>query len=428
MKTIILLTMVTILAMTNVANAVDLSGTWQGTIKYQHVLKLTKKPGGGYHGEWFNLGQEQEGTLNGGPISSVDFDGSHVKFTPDRQAQYYQGDLSADGKTFTGTWGRQGPFRKQLDLVRATKKTAWIIDPSPHKIHFVTVDKGVKLEVLDWGGNGTPLVFLAGLGNTAHVFDTFAPKFTRNHHVYAITRRGFGTSSAPPYSDTASYDADRLGDDVLAVLAALKVSRPTLAGHSIAGEELSSIGTRHPASVAGLVYLDAAYEYALYNPASSSLTADSSIIRRELTQVGELPVRDARAMLTALLETQLPRLQKELQDFRQMIATAADTEGPQGPPSEVDRTETAISFGFRQYSKMEAPALVLIAVPPNTKRDDTSASAKADLEEDAAQSAAMKAGMPNAKLVKLNNANHYIFRSNEAEVEQQMNAFIGGLH
>jgi len=49
-------------------------------------------------------------------------------------------------------------------------------DPSPHTIRFVTVEKGVRLEVLDWGGSGRPLVLLAGGGDTAHVFDDFAPK------------------------------------------------------------------------------------------------------------------------------------------------------------------------------------------------------------------------------------------------------------
>jgi hypothetical protein len=49
-------------------------------------------------------------------------------------------------------------------------------DPSPHVTRFITVDQGVKLEVLDWGGSGRPLVLLAGGGNTAHVFDDFAPK------------------------------------------------------------------------------------------------------------------------------------------------------------------------------------------------------------------------------------------------------------
>ncbi len=70
----------------------------------------------------------------------------------------------------------------------------------------------------DWGGTGRPIVFSAGLGNTAHVFDTFASRFTNDFHVYGITRRGFGASSKPA-PEIANYTADRLGDDVLAVIA-----------------------------------------------------------------------------------------------------------------------------------------------------------------------------------------------------------------
>lgn len=47
----------------------------------------------------------------------------------------------------------------------------------------VTVEPNVQLEVLDWGGTGRPIVLLAGGGNTAHVFDEFAPKLAVNHHV-----------------------------------------------------------------------------------------------------------------------------------------------------------------------------------------------------------------------------------------------------
>src|SRR5882672_8637981 len=108
-------------------------------------------------------------------------------------------------------------------------------DPSPHTIRFVNVEKDVQLEVLDWGGSGRPIVLLAGGGNTAHVFDNFAPKLTPHGHVYGITRRGFGASG---FSAT-DHPADRLGDDVVAVLDALNLKGPILVGHSIAGVELS---------------------------------------------------------------------------------------------------------------------------------------------------------------------------------------------
>lgn len=42
-------------------------------------------------------------------------------------------------------------------------------DPSKHDARLVTVDQGVQLEVLDWGGSGPALVLLTGSGHTAHV-------------------------------------------------------------------------------------------------------------------------------------------------------------------------------------------------------------------------------------------------------------------
>ena len=50
-------------------------------------------------------------------------------------------------------------------------------DPSPHVVRHVPVAPGVRLEVLDWGGSGPALVFLTGMGHTAHVYDDFAARF-----------------------------------------------------------------------------------------------------------------------------------------------------------------------------------------------------------------------------------------------------------
>jgi pimeloyl-ACP methyl ester carboxylesterase len=124
-------------------------------------------------------------------------------------------------------------------------------------IQFVTVE-GVRLEVVDWGGHGRTLLFLSGMGNTAHVYDTFAPRFTNAFHVIGVTRRGFGASSRPQNS----YSVQRLAEDVVAVIDQLHLDRPVLIGHSIAGEELSFIGAHFPNRIGGLIYLDAAYDRA----------------------------------------------------------------------------------------------------------------------------------------------------------------------
>jgi non-heme chloroperoxidase len=86
-----------------------------------------------------------------------------------------------------------------------------------HGVQFVTVDQDVKLEVLDWGSSAPRWCSWQVSGTTPMCFDGFAPKFIRSNHMYGIARRGFGASS-PPLS---AYSADRLGDDVLAVLQSL---------------------------------------------------------------------------------------------------------------------------------------------------------------------------------------------------------------
>lgn len=70
-------------------------------------------------------------------------------------------------------------------------------DLSPHVVKSVPVDHDVQLEVSDWGGSGPALVLLAGLGDTAHVFDDFAPMLTARYRVVGVTRRAHGQSSAP---------------------------------------------------------------------------------------------------------------------------------------------------------------------------------------------------------------------------------------
>ena len=116
---------------------------------------------------------------------------------------------------------------------------------------------GVSLEVLDWGGTGPPIVFLAGGGNsTPHDFDDFAPRFTHDHRVVGITRRGNGGSSAERPRSFDDYV-----DDIVAVLDALHFEKVTLIGHSFAGLEMARFGERFGRRCAGLVYLDAAYDY-----------------------------------------------------------------------------------------------------------------------------------------------------------------------
>jgi pimeloyl-ACP methyl ester carboxylesterase len=129
------------------------------------------------------------------------------------------------------------------------------MDKSPHKSDFVQVN-GIKLHYLDWGGNGEALLFLAGLGCNAHIFDDLAPRFADEFHVLALTRRGHGESDHPE----TGYDVDTLTEDIDQFLDALGIEKVILAGHSMANIELSHFNALHPERVLKLIFLDAAYD------------------------------------------------------------------------------------------------------------------------------------------------------------------------
>lgn len=126
---------------------------------------------------------------------------------------------------------------------------------------FVVLD-GVRFHYLDWGGDGEPLLLLAGLGCTAHIFAELAPHLSDRFRVLALTRRGHGLTEQAR-SGYALVDG---AEDARRLLDALGIERAHVAGHSMGGGEASALAARHRERVARIVYLDGAYDWA-DNPA-----------------------------------------------------------------------------------------------------------------------------------------------------------------
>lgn len=248
-------------------------------------------------------------------------------------------------------------------------------DTTPHSIRLVAVDEDVKLEVLDWGGSGRPILLIHGGNRTAHDFDKFAPKLTGSYHVYGITRRGAGGSSIPPPTD-ANYTADRFGNDVLAVIDGLGLNRPVLLGHSLGGQELSSVGSRHPEKIAGLIYLEAAYPYAYYDRSKGFLDIEVNEVRRRLEPLepGKRPA-DPRRLLDDLLQTSLPELERTLRQLQERFKNTPQTKAPTQPRPQLPPVEAAIYRGSQRYADISTPALAIYALEALTGPDGSPARA-----------------------------------------------------
>jgi pimeloyl-ACP methyl ester carboxylesterase len=415
--------------------AQDVTGEWQGLLpaptapeRLQHmVLRVAREGDGRLSAALFNL---ETGGF-GAPISALSASVERGVLRLTFRGNEYEGVVAPSGRAIAGTFtGPRVPTRT-FDLARPDARTAWR-DASTHRTRFVSVEPGVRLEVLEWGGTGRPLVLLSGLGNNAHVFDQLAPKLTDRYRVYAITRRGFAPSSMP----TSGYLADSLADDVLAVLDSLRLERPVLVGHSIAGQELSSIGSRRPERVAGLVYLDAGFVYAFYDPAQQHAWFTIPDVRRRLATVYDdrapLSFAERAAMVRELADSTLPVLARDLRRWATELDGVPNPAERPAPPRR-DLVAEAIDGGAQRYTHIGGPVLAIYAAPPPLPRNapaDSAERARMDstmLARVQPQIDAFRRGVPQARVVRIPHAEHYVFRSNEADVLRELRAFVDAL-
>lgn len=310
------------------------------------------------------------------------------------------------------------------DLSKVPTDT-WI-DPSPHSSAVVQVN-GVQLHYLAWGGQGKPLLFLAGMGNSAHIFDDLATPFTERFRVLAMTRRGHGRSGKPE----TGYDLDTLVDDVVGFLDALCIERASIVGHSLAGDELTRLASRHPERVDKLVYLDPV----LHHAESASFA-------------GEDPVTPPPPSVAdfASLDTIRPWLQRQFgfwsdaqeADLRATLVTMPDGTVRVGLPHRIAEELAAGMKSFRpDYGQVRSAALAFYAVVyrhPDLPADADEAFRRAaqeyvDTVWRPSQHAAIKyftENVANGRIVELADAHHYLFLDRRDEVAREMRLFLAG--
>ncbi|HKQ03832.1 MAG TPA: alpha/beta hydrolase [Blastocatellia bacterium] len=238
-----------------------------------------------------------------------------------------------------------------------------------------------------------------------HVFDDFAPKFTDRFHVIALTRRGFGESDKP----ADGYDIATRVEDIRQFLDALKIERVNVAGHSAAGDEMTTFASLYPRRVKKLVYLDAAYTRA---------------------RIPDLILGDP------VSDPEDRRLVLEVQDS----PDAAKIVVKDMPPAnvwEINKAMLRATVAFRpDYTKVKAPALAFYATPEHhpyappqadeaTRRKWDEWWVKNSVPYIRTNVEQFRREVPRGQVVEMKDATHYVFRGRTAdEVVLQTREFL----
>lgn len=302
-------------------------------------------------------------------------------------------------------------------------------DPSPHRVTSIEVAPAVRLEVLDWGGDGPPVVLLSGMGTTAHIFDDFAPKLAGRFHVWGVTRRGFGASGQP----STGYDPTTLAHDVLQVLDGLHLGRVSLVGHSLAGEEITLLAASHPERVDKLVYLDAAYD----------LTAFVKFMQENPWPKLAPPTAADKASPKAFLDWEEKAFgyRRPEADLRATAVFTAEGYQRDVTPDSSGIFEQIIgSFQKMPWARVQAPALAIFAVPDGPadlfphryasmdEADKAVARRMAEATARRAQAARQdfERELPHPQVLDLHDASHYVFLTNQAAVLKAVETYLRG--
>jgi pimeloyl-ACP methyl ester carboxylesterase len=259
----------------------------------------------------------------------------------------------------------------------------------------------------------------------------------------------------------------------LAVVDSLHLVKPALVGHSIAGEELSSIGSRHGDRVSALVYLDAADSYAFYDSTSGDLRVDLAELRTKLDTLRRMPTK---RIIEDLLTNVLPSFERDLRELRDVEPGDAPPPPPATDPPDRSsfsafRAWRARAFGFivpvaelheqfeqlpdgrvgkptrppevarsisdaivgslQKYVRVSAPVLAIFAHPEPPGTFSTAAAKAAFLARDSAyrakQAEVIRRASPFVRIVDIAGSHHYVFLTHESDVVREIDGFLTSL-
>ena len=121
------------------------------------------------------------------------------------------------------------------------------------EVQRVEVTGGVTLNVHSWAGSSVPFVLVHGLASNARLWDGVAADLAaRGHRVVAVDQRGHGRSDKPD----DDYGFETVCADLVALLGALELDRPVVAGQSWGGQVVVELAARRPDLLRGIACVD----------------------------------------------------------------------------------------------------------------------------------------------------------------------------
>lgn len=185
-------------------SAQDISGIWQGTLHIPQAnrdLRIVNKISKNDKGELKVLDYSIDQGGMALPASKASFEGGVFKYSIEQIGGAYQGTISPDGQTITGTW-TQGPNPLPLNLARTSPDAAWPI-PEPPKP--MAADADPSFEVATIKPNDSGATQMRGLTIQGREFRTNASSL-QDLIAFAYNMQAKQIVDGQPWMSSDRYD------------------------------------------------------------------------------------------------------------------------------------------------------------------------------------------------------------------------------
>ena len=245
-------------------------------------------------------------------------------------------------------------------------------------------------------GEGSPVVLIPGLASAPSVYDGIAAKIGAGHRLIFVQVNGFAGSAAGPTENLLPGAVDELAG----WLAANKIEKPAVIGHSMGGLMALMLANKHPAAAGRLMVVDALPFYGmLFGP---SATPDA--IRPVVEQM-------RAGMVSGKVPVQVPPHMSNTDAGKAKILEWLKASDPTVVGEAL--VEDATTDVRPQLPAIKQPITVLYAVPTTERAAITKA-----LYADAYK------GAPSAKLVSVEGSEHFIMLDQPARFATEVEAFL----
>lgn len=264
-----------------------------------------------------------------------------------------------------------------------------------------------RFTVVDAGTPGKPdVVLIPGLASSRTVWDAEATKLAPNYRLHLVQLNGF--AGTPAGANASGAILPGVVEELHGYIAA-SAMHPTVVGHSLGGLLTLMLADKYPGDVSKIVIVDSLPFYGLvFDPGA---TVES--IAPQAKVMGDQMLAMPEAQFAAMQPLMVKQMVKDEAGAKAVAASSVASDRGVF----VHAMEEDLQTDLRpEMAKIKTPALLLYPF-------DATVPGAVAAKFDALYKGAY-AGMPNVKLVRVDDSRHFIMYDQPAKLDAAVEAFL----